>query len=55
VHLGDGGPGDGGRLPVSLPEELAGLLGEFLGTAEMLWSGHGGSSRVVARFRGDTQ
>ena len=47
VHLGDGGPDGGAVLPVSLAELVGRLRGEFLGTAEMFWSGHQYSSCLV--------
>ncbi len=40
VHLGDGSPDGGGSLPFPMPEQLVRFFGEFLGAAEMLWSGH---------------
>jgi hypothetical protein len=45
MGLGDGSPGTGSGLAVSLAEQPVRLGGKFLGAAVMLWSGQGGSAR----------
>lgn len=47
-------PDAGRSLAVALTEQLVRLGGEFLGAAEVLWSGHLASSDLVVRYRSNT-
>jgi hypothetical protein len=54
MGLGTRSPDAGRGLAVALAEQLVRLGGEFLGAAEVLWSGHLASSDLVVRHRSNT-